>query len=412
MLFFYSPCDGFSKAIYIGREIGHGGYSQVYLTYSDSTLLTLLPCVTKLYSKNPPPDIEELVTLNRRLNLECVNVLFNHEVSKDVPPYYALGAPIYLVKDSIPGRTIGVGLVSLDNKRFRPISRYYGTPDLIRRLDLSLRAALRLVLLVSHIHRNDLIIGDLSDTNLVIDTDGNVGIIDCDSFVIAKYADRTSNGYVTPNWCPPEWTSEHKVSFSSDIFLLTTHVCKLLFAGAGPFEGVDPSNSEGTVQSNINSGKSWLWDDSINRPPSAPKFSRGLDDLPPSLRLAVRHSLSRHSDQRPQDCFELLAALEGALKLLKVMDCGHHVLYGIHCPRCGYNDGEDLPGSEQTGADLGVVVTPDEAARDTQFRQTQTIKDKPGQPSPDDSNVGRFKKLFFIFLATILCYYVINRFLS
>ena len=140
--------------------------------------------------------------------------------------------------------------------------------------------------------------------------------------------------------------------------MLGLHISKLLFSGIGPFDAPDPQNSNGIPQDNIDTNRSWLWDDDIDTPDMIAQ-SRGLSDLPPRLRASLRAALSHNPDLRPLDCTELLRALNDTLEGLIQGTCGHYRMYGDHCRYCGSSTQAVRP----TPRTPPATATPEDAPR-------------------------------------------------
>ena len=326
--------DGYRKA-YLGREIGHGAYARVCEIDTTSTSDVEAPLLAKLYIDKPRDDMDRFIQAVHDTGLGYIGPHLKRESFEVMKKkaHYAVAAPLYLVKHSRDGEVIGVAVRQLDTNRFTAISDYYGM-RLVDELPISLIAAIRLVLLVTDIHKRGFIIGDFSASNILIDREGHVAIIDCDSFLLAGSGSDGQRADTTINWRAPECKGTQRLTFASDVFVLGLHISKLLFSGIGPFDAPDPQNSNGIPQDNIDANRSWLWDDDIDTPDMIAQ-SRGLSDLPPRLRTSLRAALSPNPDLRPLDCTELLRALNDTLEGLIQGTCGHYRMYGDHCRYCG-----------------------------------------------------------------------------
>ena len=326
--------DGYRKA-YLGREIGHGAYARVCEIDTTSTSDVEAPLLAKLYIDKPRDDMDRFIQAVHDTGLGYIGPHLKREPFEVMKKkaHYAVAAPLYLVKYSRDGEVIGVAVRQLDTNRFTAIGDYYGM-RLVDELPVSLIAAIRLVLLVTDIHKRGFVIGDFSASNVLIDREGHVAIIDCDSFLLAGSGSDRQRADVTINWRAPECKGTQRLTFASDIFVLGLHISKLLFSGIGAFDASDPKNPDGTPQANIDANRSWLWDEDIDTPDMIAQ-SRGLSDLPPRLQASLQAALSQNPDLRPLDCTELLRALNETLEGLIQGTCGHYRMYGDHCRYCG-----------------------------------------------------------------------------
>lgn len=326
--------DGYRK-VYLGQEIGHGAYAGVYEIDTTPSSDVEAPLLAKLYVDKPRDDIEMFIQAVYDTGLGYIGPHLKRESLEVMQKkaHYAVAAPLHLVKYSQDGEVVGVAVRQLDNDRFIAISDYYRMP-LVDELTVSLIAAIRLVLLVTDIHKRGFVIGDFSASNILIDREGHVAIIDCDSFLLAGSGSHGQRADVTINWRAPECKGTQRLTFASDIFVLGLHISKLLFSGIGAFDAPDPKNPDGTPQTNIDANRSWLWDEDIDTPDMIAQ-SRGLSDLPPRLQASLRAALSQNPDLRPLDCTELLSALNDAMDGLIRGTCGHYRMHGDHCRYCG-----------------------------------------------------------------------------
>lgn len=368
--------DGYRK-VYLGREVGHGAYAAVYEIDTTPSSDVEAPLLAKLYVDKPRDDIEMFIQAVHDTGLGYIGPHLKRESLEVMreKAHYAVAAPLHLVKYSQNGEVVGVAVRQLDTDRFIAISDYYRMP-LVDELPVSLIAAIRLVLLVTDIHKRGFVIGDFSASNILIDREGHVAIIDCDSFLLAGSGSHGQRADVTINWRAPECKGTQRLTFASDIFVLGLHISKLLFSGIGAFDAPDPKNPDGTPQTNIDANRSWLWNNDIDTPDMIAQ-SRGLSDLPPRLRASLRAALSQNADLRPLDCTELLSALNDAMDGLIQGTCGHYRMHGDHCRYCGSSTQAVRPTSNTPPS----AATPEYAPPPSSHRaETAPIAIKPDPP--------------------------------
>lgn len=347
--------NGNQKA-YLGREIGHGANARVYEIDTTPSSDIGSPLLAKLYFSKPRYDIDRFIQAVYDTELGYIGPHLKREPLEVMrqKAHYAVAAPLHLITYSQDGEVVGVAVRRLDTDRFKAISTYYRT-KMVDELPVSLIAAIRLVLLVTDIHKRGFIIGDFSASNILIDREGHVAIIDCDSFLLAGSGSDRQRADVTINWRAPECKGTQRLTFASDIFVLGLHISKLLFSGIGAFDASDPKNPDGTPQANIDANRSWLWDEDIDTPDMIAQ-SRGLSDLPPRLQASLQAALSQNPDLRPLDCTELLRALNDTLEGLIQGTCGHYRMYGDHCRYCGSSTQAVRP----TPRTLPAAATPED----------------------------------------------------
>lgn len=116
--------------------------------------------------------------------------------------------------------------------------------------------------LVAQLHRQDLIVGDLSHSNLMVSTDGFVTLLDCDSIQFRHNGNFFPCGTLTMEYAAPEIQLDMNTprSAATDDFTLAVLVCRLLTAGDHPFIGhpVELASEDPSPGENIRLGLSYL----------------------------------------------------------------------------------------------------------------------------------------------------------
>ena len=378
--------NGHQKA-YLGQEIGHGANARVYEIDTTPSSDIGSPLLAKLYFSKPRYDIDRFIQAVYDTELGYIGPHLKREPLEVMrqKAHYAVAAPLHLITYSQDGEVVGVAVRRLDTDRFKAISTYYRT-KMVDELPVSLIAAIRLVLLVTDIHKRGFVIGDFSASNILIDREGHVAIIDCDSFLLAGSGSDGQRADITINWRAPECKNTRHLTFASDIFVLGLHVSKLLFSGIGAFDASDPKNPDGTPQANIDANRSWLWDEDIDTPDMIAQ-SRGLSDLPPRLRTSLQAALAHNPDQRPLDCTELLSALNDAMEGLVQGTCGHYRMYGDHCRYCGSSTQAVRPTSNTPPSAATPECAPPPPSRQAEAAPIAIKPDPPElQPEPQVSS--------------------------
>lgn len=196
-----------------------------------------------------------------------------------------------------------------------------------------------LAFMTARMHHENLVIGDFSSNNVVVDRDGFITFLDCDSIA---FTDAGTSEYFpclmqTADYCSPERQKGGPATPASDDFALAVLVYQLLTAGNHPFGGVPhDSDSESTVKDNIASNCSYVVQpERVVVPPSIidPKV------LPPALLDLVLAAFGPGAEdpaKRPKAA-DWLQALDQERARVRVCTAWPRHTYGSHlnaCPWC------------------------------------------------------------------------------
>ncbi|HEX7168427.1 MAG TPA: hypothetical protein VF230_15715 [Acidimicrobiales bacterium] len=177
-----------------------------------------------------------------------------------------------------------------------------------------LRTARNVAAIVDAVHRAGHVVGDLNESNLLVDRRALVALVDCDSMQVTDpTTGRIHHSPVgKPEFLAPELHG-HDLSTAdrtpqSDAFALTVLIHQLLLEGVHPHSGIwrgrgDPPDVTARIRRGWWAGKrGWS---PVDRPPHA----LPLATLPLDLQRLVRRGLSRRPSARP-DAWEWVAVLE------------------------------------------------------------------------------------------------------
>lgn len=126
-----------------------------------------------------------------------------------------------------------------------------------------LQAAIRISSIFRQLHGVDVVIGDVSPNNLLVDRGGRVALIDCDS---VQFVDEWSHevfpaDLATREYCSPEALASPipRLAPSHDLFGLAILVCQLLMDGDHPFGGRPAAGTDRGIEGNIRLGVNALF---------------------------------------------------------------------------------------------------------------------------------------------------------
>ncbi|MFD9795747.1 hypothetical protein ACFWXK_32885 [Streptomyces sp. NPDC059070] len=124
-----------------------------------------------------------------------------------------------------------------------------------------LGVAWNLAFMTARMHHEGLVIGDFSSSNVVVDANGFITFLDCDSiaFTDAVTGELFPCLMHTTDYSAPERQAGGPATRASDDFALAVLVYQLLTAGNHPFGGVPhDSDADSTVQDNIAASISYV----------------------------------------------------------------------------------------------------------------------------------------------------------
>lgn len=215
----------------------------------------------------------------------------------------------------------------------------------------NLRVAERVVRLFDRLHAAQVVIGDVSSGNLLVDRAGRVTMIDCDSvqFVDRATGERFPASHVTPEYASPEALVDRAgwLTRAHDLFGLAILVYQLLMEGDHPFAGVPVDGRDVGVEGNIVAGACRLAAGRL-RPVAG---ALAADVLPLEVRRLVQRALIDGHDRpaaRP-NTEEWLAVLRAVTaRLVGCHRNRYHVVwaglpYCVWCQRKAAGLGEHFP---------------------------------------------------------------------
>lgn len=244
---------------------------------------------------------------------------------------------------------------------YNPASRVQIAPGFTWRY--LLRTARNVAAIVDALHRSGYVIGDINESNLLVNKRALAVLVDCDSMQVRDPATGVVHrgGVGKPEFTAPELQGRDLSSVdrtpASDDFALAVLVFQLLCEGVHPFAGVwRGSGDPPDVPTRMRRGQFPYRRGSRVAPPP---HALPLAALPPDLRRLVRRAFTigvRRPASRPTAA-EWVAALERAEGALRTCDRSPDHVFGEHlrgrraCPWCARIDAglpDPFPGATGT----------------------------------------------------------------
>ena len=312
----------------LGKQIGRGGEATVYRLASDPN------AVVKLYHQ---PDVKRAKKLRAMLkNPPKDPTREAGHVSIAWPTALALDAD-----DRIQGFVMpyladeNLALHQLYN----PKARRQRAPQLTWRY--LVRIARNLCTVVTAFHDKGYVIGDLNESNVLVNDRALVSMVDCDSIQVRDgrrlYPCPVGKGEYTPPELQGRDFKKVKRNINHDSFALSILIFLLLMEGVHPFSGIykkegDPPKLLENIQDNdspyLNNMSSKL-----KPSPIAPDFKQ----LPKPIRQHFKNAFKQRAFLPRPNSKDWKRALETLEQSLISCDINSHHVYGNHlktCPWC------------------------------------------------------------------------------
>jgi DNA-binding helix-hairpin-helix protein with protein kinase domain len=257
--------------------------------------------------------------------------------------------PVDIVRDN--GVVVGFVMKKLDNYMpmhmlFSPMDRKKNFPD--KGYNFLVHVARNLATAFYALHSQGLVIGDVNEGNILVNSKGMVAFIDCDSFQIKNNSDYFFCEVGVPRYTPPELLSKSSFnnvirSVNTDSFSMAVLIFQLLFLGRHPFAGRNISSEDIDEETAI---KKYLFAYSVNKADKKllpPNDSFAINNLSQQL-ITLFHSSFENEIARPQP--ELwMKALDEFSK--EMTTCEKHKIHVypsslVSCPWCDFKDRRNI----------------------------------------------------------------------
>jgi DNA-binding helix-hairpin-helix protein with protein kinase domain len=216
--------DQSGNAVRLGRQIGRsGGEGNVY------NVDTHAGFVAKIYHRPPPP--------NKIAKLK-------YQAQRSTPEIKKCAAwPLLTISDE-RGQARGFLMPAVSGKE---IHHVFGTRDRVidfpgKNWDFLINTARNCAAAFDVVHGTSAVIGDVNEGNVLVQANGIVALIDCDSYQISNGAYSWTCDVGVALWTPPELQGQNFKGLvrtaNHDLFGLAMLVFRLLFMGRHPYAGV------------------------------------------------------------------------------------------------------------------------------------------------------------------------------
>ncbi|MEQ8847781.1 hypothetical protein [Botrimarina sp.] len=295
--------DASDQVVPLGEAIGSGGEGTVFDVQGAPKL------VAKVYHKSPLPERQDR-KLRKLVTLGATDVM-------------TIAAwPRGLLFDP---RTKGVrGLLMDKVADAHALHELYGTTARTRVFPHAqwghlVLAARNLAAAFATMHERGIVIGDVNQGNLLVDSGMCVRMIDCDSFQVKHRGHVFRCPVGTPHFTPPELQSQKLIEVdrtpNHDAFGLAILVFHLLFVGRHPFAGRFLGEGDMTIERAIAERRFAYSKHTAETQVEPPPATLGMDDLPPTIGELFERAFRTPDEKalRPQP-EEWVAELEKVIR--------------------------------------------------------------------------------------------------
>lgn len=304
--------DAAGRAFALGRSLASGGEGTVYELPRNAER------VAKLY-RTPPgaATVEKLRVLTQLASRVRGNLAWPAELLHDAKTRQVVGFVMPRVRDCEPLQHL-----------YNPIQRLRVFPRAGWRFQV--QAACNLAAAFDEVHQAGCLVGDVNQSNVLVDARALVWLIDCDSFQVRAGGGVYPCEVGVPHYTPPELQGRSFRGLerieNHDRSGLAVLIYQLLFVGRHPYAGVyrgagDPSFDQLIAEYRFAQGpRAASWD--MAPPPHTPQ----LADLPDAVAGLFCQAFERGSerDARPRasEWVQRLEALDREIVPCKA-DAGH-----------------------------------------------------------------------------------------
>jgi DNA-binding helix-hairpin-helix protein with protein kinase domain len=341
--------DASGQTVLLEQMIGKGGEGSVFAVHGEPAL------AAKVYHQTPIPErdfrkLEAMIAL-RTPDLDKIAawpqaILYN--------PHRKEPSGILLPK-VVGAHHLHELYGTANRRRYFPEAKWHHL----------VLAARNVAAAFDSMHEQGIVIGDVNQGNLLVDSQMCVRFIDCDSFQLTCGDEQFLCPVGTPHFTPPEMQGkklrEVPRDANHDRFGLAVLMFHLLFVGRHPFAGRFFGPGEMTIERAIAEGRfafSRARSATLMEPPPA---SLHLDDLPKPLAELFERAFRNDAAAAPRPTAQEWAVeLEDLIRRRTVCSFDQAHVYFNNLPHCPWCRIEDEGGPAFFLADAGAsIVSPD-----------------------------------------------------
>ena len=347
--------DNHGREIHLGEELGKGGEGRVHAINGDKTK------AAKIYLKP--------TTQSHDAKLNAMVSMANDEL-------FSWGAWPSHTLHEVSGKPVGFLMPRINNHRtlydlFNPKMRAQHFPNVDWRFMFA--TATNMARAFAFVHRNDLVIGDVNDGNLLVAQDATCKFLDFDSYQINHWGHQWLCGLGTREYQPPEIMSNATPRTPNyDNFGLAVLIFHLLFAGRHPFFGVYQSDDDApdvvaAIKSFRYAYSQEPWRTEMLPPPN----SLPIEALPATIRNMFELAFSPAGVIARPTASDWVEALRGIAPSLR--QCTHNPAHYYHWDHCHWCDIE---------ANSGVSLFASKAPPPPPVAVSQLVSSETWPPAP------------------------------
>lgn len=314
--------DSSGKPVIIEKEIGIGGEGRVCLVKGNRKV------VAKLYLD------KALQKGDKSGKIKAMCAIYDNELEK----FSAL--PQKAIYDS-NGKVVGFIMEYLNLNDFKEIHLLYGTKDRKKYFDYAdwgfmVHSAKNLACAVETLHNKGIVIGDINESNILVDKNAMIKLIDCDSYQV-EYNNKFYLCEVgKPEYTAPELQGKSfngiRRTKNHDCFGLAVMIFQILMLAKHPYTGINAPHDRGEA---IEKGYYCFGSNSIQPNPNSAQWYYA--QLFSTLNYEVKELFERAftSNSRRPTAKEWINALDKLERDLHSCTINNkHKYYGSSCIWC------------------------------------------------------------------------------
>ncbi len=336
--------DSICQSVPLGAEIGRGGEGSIFEVVGQPAY------VAKVYHKRPLAE-DHAAKLQAMIsswsnNLEMIStwprtMLFDPTSRKPVG---------ILIKKMIGARQLHELYGTTNRRRHFPDAGWHHLVLAARNTAAAFNA----------IHSAGVVVGDVNQGNLMVDSQMCVRMIDCDSFQITN-GDKTFHCPVgTPHFTPPELQSkklrEVARTVNHDRFGLAILIFHLLFVGRHPFAGRYHGQGDLSIEKAIAERRFAFSKNRSETLVDPPPASLLLTDLPAAIGNLFEAAFRATEDSQRPTAIDWTTQLDLLIKRRKVCRFDQSHVYSLDASECPWCRIEDAGGPTFFVASGGTTI--------------------------------------------------------